>query len=195
MEMSKFVKAKSSFLMMVFGALLALVQSFLPSNSPLGSILSLVSFFLILIALWKLRPVEDGYRNAFMVEVVALIFSVAGVGLTSWAIFSGQAAMAAVIVVLIALVPMLLGAVLQYFFCTATGRVMRELGAENEAVWSGWMWKLYGASAIFGILVSVLPLMGQTPALLVDLLRWVSLLVGVIQVVYYFFCYRALPAE
>lgn len=194
MNENKFSRAKTCFLMMALGAVFTLIKGQLPnSNSALGGLLSLAGAVLTLIAIWRLRAVEEGYRDAFLVEIIAVISIIAGAGMVSWAVFSGMTAMVVVVAFLVAAVPMILGAVFQYFFCTATGRVMEELGAAREAQWSGWMWKLYGVTIAFGVLAAVLALFGIAPAFLTTLLSGVTLLVGMIQIIYFFLCYKALP--
>lgn len=191
MEENRFARAKSCYLLMVFAEIFTLIDVFLPDDSGLGGLVSLVVSVLALVALWRLRAVEDGYRNAFMVEIITFIFAVAGVSGASWATFSGNAVFATIMLFLMVAIPLILSAVLQYFLCTATGRVMEAAGATREAVWSGWMWKIQVGVACFGLLAVALALMGTLSVLL----NGVSLAVTVLLLIYYFRCYKALSTE
>lgn len=194
MRESELGRAKTCFRMMALGTLFSLLEGMLPeSNSPLGGVLTLASFVLVVIAIWRLREVEEGYRRAFLVEVIGLIVLVIGTALTAWATASGLGAVALVTGAVVVTLPMISGGIFQYLFCTATGRVMEEIGAAREAVWSGWMWKLYGIRLIAGAVVSVLVLFGKAPEFLVILTSWIGFLINVLQIAYYFICSRALP--
>lgn len=196
MEEHKLARAKSCFLMLAIGAGFSLIQTLLPeSNSLLGGILSLVSAVLILIAIWRLRAVEDGYRSAFMVEVVNLIFIIAAAGVLRMVVFSGVSGLIRAVLFLSTAVPMVLAVVFQYFFCTATGRVMTSVGAAQEAMWSGWMWKIHAISAVFAVLAYVLLSLNVAVTLLATLANWLGLLVSVLQIIYYILCWRATPEQ
>lgn len=198
MRKSELGQAKACFQMMTLGTGISLINSLLPgsgSNSLLDGLLTLAAAVLTLIAIWRLRKVEYGYRKAFRVEVAGMVATVAGAVLVTWMAYAGAEGLAIGLTFLVAAIPVVSGGIFQYLFCRTTEQVMKEIGADQQALWSDWMWKIYAVYAAVALPGAILVLFQILPGSFSVALSWMGLAVNVLQIVYYFICSRALPTE